>query len=408
MEDSVSRQHRLTEWLRLVGVAILLLCLIWSLPVGSAAAQSDTGTRVHIVRWGETLSRIAAQYGVSAQAIMAANHLADPNRIYAGQQLIIPGTGGAATTAPSGTHVVQRGENLYRIGLKYGLTVTELMAANGLVNPNQIYAGQVLKIQSAGAPAPANEPTPTQPADVHVVQRGETLSEIASRYGVSVWALAQANNIGNPSVIYAGQVLTIPAGGGPATSSPQATEGYTVRRGDTLFRIAMRFGVTVDALVAANGLASPNHIYAGQVLRIPSTGGPVGSGPAPSSHVPAAPTTGGKLIVVDLSEQRIYAYEGGQIVGQFLVSTGRPGTPTVRGDFAVYLKYNSQRMRGPGYDLPNVPWVMYFYRGYAIHGTYWHNNFGQTMSHGCVNMRIADAEWLYMWAPIGTPVRVQY
>jgi lipoprotein-anchoring transpeptidase ErfK/SrfK len=90
------------------------------------------------------------------------------------------------------------------------------------------------------------------------------------------------------------------------------------------------------------------------------------------------------------------------------VSTGTRKTPTPRGTFRIYRKYAKQRMRGPGYDLPNVPWVMYFRRGgYAIHGTYWHSNFGQPMSHGCVNMPIGEAAWLYQWASNGTVVVVQ-
>ena len=63
-------------------------------------------------------------------------------------------------------------------------------------------------------------------------------------------------------------------------------------------------------------------------------------------------------------------------------------------------------MRGPGYNLPNVPWTMYFRGGYAIHGVYWHTNFGTPMSHGCINMKKSDARWLYRWAPRGTKVRI--
>jgi lipoprotein-anchoring transpeptidase ErfK/SrfK len=65
-------------------------------------------------------------------------------------------------------------------------------------------------------------------------------------------------------------------------------------------------------------------------------------------------------------------------------------------------------MSGPGYNLPNVPYTMYFYRGYAIHGTYWHNNFGSPMSHGCVNLATPDAQWLYNWAPMHTRVVSHY
>ena len=89
-----------------------------------------------------------------------------------------------------------------------------------------------------------------------------------------------------------------------------------------------------------------------------------------------------------------------------VVSTGIARYPTVTGRFAIYAKYSATRMTGPGYNLPNVPWAMFFYRGYAIHGTYWHSNFGRPMSHGCINMKTPEAKWLYHWAPKGTLVVV--
>jgi lipoprotein-anchoring transpeptidase ErfK/SrfK len=111
-------------------------------------------------------------------------------------------------------------------------------------------------------------------------------------------------------------------------------------------------------------------------------------------------------IDIDLSEQYLYAYEGDQMVRSFRVSTGTWRTPTVLGRYRIYVKYRSQAMSGPGYYLPNVPFVMYFFKGYGIHGTYWHNNFGTPMSHGCVNMRTEEAAWLYKWSSIGTLVNV--
>lgn len=113
-----------------------------------------------------------------------------------------------------------------------------------------------------------------------------------------------------------------------------------------------------------------------------------------------------RWIDVDLSEQRVYAYEGDVIVNSFLVSTGLPETPTVTGKFKIWIKVRIQDMSGPGYYLKDVPYVMYFYEDYGLHGTYWHNNFGQPMSRGCVNLRIPDAEWLYNWASVGTVVNV--
>jgi lipoprotein-anchoring transpeptidase ErfK/SrfK len=92
-----------------------------------------------------------------------------------------------------------------------------------------------------------------------------------------------------------------------------------------------------------------------------------------------------------------------------------PRTPTPVGTFSVFTKLVADDMRGGSYAtgdayfLPKVPYVMYFAAGgYAIHGTYWHNNFGRRMSHGCVNANKAAAAWLYNWAPVGTPVKVHY
>jgi lipoprotein-anchoring transpeptidase ErfK/SrfK len=129
--------------------------------------------------------------------------------------------------------------------------------------------------------------------------------------------------------------------------------------------------------------------------------------PPPTSE-PSDPMSDGRWIDVNLSEQRAYAYEGDIIVNSFVVSTGLPDTPTVTGDFQIYVKVPMQDMSGPGYYLPDVPWVMFFYDEYGFHGTYWHSNFGNPMSRGCVNMTIEDARWLYDWASVGTRVSVHY
>jgi lipoprotein-anchoring transpeptidase ErfK/SrfK len=117
---------------------------------------------------------------------------------------------------------------------------------------------------------------------------------------------------------------------------------------------------------------------------------------------------GKRWIDVNLSEQRVYAYEGDIVVNAFIVSTGTSRTPTVTGKYKIWIKLKSTTMSGPGYHLTNVPYTMYFYKGYGLHGTYWHNNFGVPMSHGCVNLSIPDAQWLYNWAFEGTEVNVHY
>jgi lipoprotein-anchoring transpeptidase ErfK/SrfK len=116
----------------------------------------------------------------------------------------------------------------------------------------------------------------------------------------------------------------------------------------------------------------------------------------------------GRWIDVNLSQQQIYAYEGDTLVNTFIVSTGLPDTPTVTGEYRIYVKIPLQDMSGPGYYLTDVPWVMFFYEDYGFHGTYWHNNFGTPMSRGCVNLSVEDAAWLYNWASVGTPVSIHY
>lgn len=322
-----------------LGIALALILVL----AGPAFADNSV---VHVVQRGENLYRIALRYGVTVNALATANGLSDTGRIYVGQRLVIP-TGGSASSSPSssGVHVVQRGENLYRVALRYGTTVQALAAANGIANPNRVYVGQRLVIPGRGAaPAPPAQPTPS--GRTHTVRRGDTLSGIALRHGVSTWALAQANGIRNPSLIYVGQVLRIPSGG---SSTPPAA-------------------------------------------------------PSPS---PSAPTSG-RWIDVDLSAQRLTAYQGNTPVRSTLVSTGVPAYPTPTGQFRIYVKYRSTLMTGPGYYLPNVPYTMYFYRGYGIHGTYWHSNFGRRMSHGCINLPTPEAGWLFNWASVGTLVNIHY
>lgn len=126
--------------------------------------------------------------------------------------------------------------------------------------------------------------------------------------------------------------------------------------------------------------------------------------PETSPAVQLARLNGDKWIRVSLSEQKTYAYEGNQLVNEFIVSTGLPGTPTVTGEFRMWVRTPIQTMSGGSreagtyYSLPNVQWVQYFYGDYGFHGAYWHNNFGNPMSRGCVNMTNEDAKWLYDWA----------
>jgi hypothetical protein len=109
-----------------------------------------------------------------------------------------------------------------------------------------------------------------------------------------------------------------------------------------------------------------------------------------------------RWIEIDLSDQKLYAHNGNNIDYEFLISGGK-WSPTPKGEFRIWVKLKYTKMEGGKkenntyYYLPNVPYVQYFYRGYGLHGAYWHNNFGNPMSHGCVNLSIPDAEKLFYW-----------
>jgi hypothetical protein len=137
--------------------------------------------------------------------------------------------------------------------------------------------------------------------------------------------------------------------------------------------------------------------------------------PAPPAPVvtppPGAPVHESRWIEVDLTNQRTRAWAGDQLVYSAISATGRPAVPTVTGTYRIYVKLRYTNMSGwtpdrGSYNLPNVPYVMYFHLGYGLHGTYWHQSFGTPQSAGCVNLTIADAEWFYNWASVGTVVYV--
>jgi hypothetical protein len=126
----------------------------------------------------------------------------------------------------------------------------------------------------------------------------------------------------------------------------------------------------------------------------------------------ASGSGGAKWVKVDLSEQRMYVYQGNSLVTTSLVSTGRSGFSTPTGNYYTYYKAVSVRMSGCAngecWDTPNVPFSQLFRSGgYFIHGAYWHDQFGTVLSHGCVNLPVPFSEWLYYWLPLYSSVVVQ-
>lgn len=199
----------------------------------------------------------------------------------------------------------------------------------------------------------------------------------------------------------------------PTTGFAQERCGdtYTVQPGDYLVKIAKRCGTTVGYLLLVNSqIENPRLIYPGQEINIPQPGdirahdGPSEDHLASLDHPDVG--SGERWIDIDISEQTLRAYEGDKLIRTFTVSTGTWRHPTVLGEFEIWIKFRYDDMQGPGYYFEDVPYTMYFYRGYGIHGTYWHNNFGTPMSHGCVNMTIEDSAWVFEFASVGTLVNV--
>ncbi len=253
----------------------------------------------------------------------------------------------------------------------------------------------------------------------HVVQPGENLFRIALKYGVSVSALSNVNGIVNPTMVYVGQTLVIPAGNTrnatPPQPSPPATRAggtHVVATGENLFRIAMRYGLTTAQLAAANGIVNPNSVYVGQVLRIPGTGQVIRPAPAPVT----GGYSGAKKILISISQQHLWAYSGDQVVYSFVASTGLATSPTKPGTFQVLDKIPNAYASTWNLQMPY--WLGIYYVGSIENGIHalpilsngqrlWSGYLGRPVSFGCIVLDTQAAHQLYDWADVGTPVVIQ-
>jgi peptidoglycan endopeptidase LytF len=294
---------------------LVVLMLLAGAPPVRLAAQTTT----HTVQPGETLSEIAQQYGTTETALLELNSLDEPDTILVGQELTVPMLATFAPTAP-GQHRVQPGETLSKIAKQYGITLEQLMAVNGITDPDSVYSGQLLAVATpppapeataTAAPSATATATPsTDLPDTYTVATGDTLSAIARRFGLDIDVLRALNRIGDADNILVGQTLRLAPEFAPidaAAPTPQETvtdaaptdtpgattpvptvelpiersgnpigslnRTYQIRTGDTLNLIALRTGVDAESLRRLNGFASLNAaLNAGQQLILPATG----------------------------------------------------------------------------------------------------------------------------------------
>lgn len=273
-------------------------------PVGSSAgfaerlAQIPPEQRVaqleHHVRRGETVTSVAKRYRVSSSALRGANGLGKKSRLTAGQVLVIPrGSVDVASLAddeppaargPSKVHRVRSGETLGTIARRYGVSVASLQRWNGMGRSTKLLAGQKLKVSAPGTAVASSGRSGGTPsasaggsATTHRVVPGETASAIARRYGVPLQQLLAANGLTARSTIRVGQRLTVPgrsrAEAAPASAAGRQAETrvatvHVVRKGETLFRIAQRYGTTVEKICQANAIARDSVLTPGTALNI--------------------------------------------------------------------------------------------------------------------------------------------
>lgn len=363
---------------RNTGIVFLLLaiCLL-GIPQRAQAAfppPEDCG-EYFVARWGDSLGTVSRLCGVTVAGLLMHNpQISRGNPLYPGQRLILKEPAAPLPDVTISPLAAIPGSRL-QVSLTHfpASTTVEL----SLIRPDgERMPFSVLKTSLAGE------------LSVEVM--------IVGNPGESWYVTASLPE--KPSLPVSSRPFLV------LETLPDDQEAvYIVQPGDTLRRISWRFNRSLALLLSSNPeITDPNRIFLGQAVKIPAK-----TQPEQPAGVLQAMAAGERWVKVDTANQMVYAYEGAEQVRAFLVSTGKEWTPTIPGEFRIWVKLRYDDMRGPGYFLPDVPYVMYFYKGYGLHGTYWHNNFGTPMSYGCVNLSIEDARWLYNFVAVGTLVSVQ-
>lgn len=232
----------------------------------NVAQQCPQGSFAYTIRPGDTLFLLAQRFNTTVAAIQRLNPGIDPNRLQIGQVICIPGAM-PPTTCPQGSfpYTIRSGDTLFLLAQRFNTTVAAIMQINPGINPNRLMIGQTICIP--GAMPPPLPPCPN--GFYYTIRAGDTLFLLAQRFGVTVQAIINANPGIDPNNLRIGQTICIPR---PVSPVPPCPNGfyYSVRQGDTLFLIGQRFNVSVQAIMRANPGIDPNNLMIGQLLCIPT------------------------------------------------------------------------------------------------------------------------------------------
>ena len=371
----------------LLGVVLLLTIAMLLQPVVTHAAPAGADTVVYVVKPGDTLRSIAAAHGTTMSAIVRANNMTNPDVIYPGQRLTIPVSAGN-TPAPGGN------------------------------TPAQGDSAPVPTAVPTSAASPSTGGSTAGASVYHTVRLGDTLEKVARAYGATAAAIIAANGITNPDLIWVGQKLHIPGASQSGTPAAQPTAKpkpqpapvsptiHVVQPGDTLGQIARRYGTTVAAIIAANDLPSADVLSVGQRLIITK-----GGGSAPATAV--KPTK----FVVSISQQRCWLYAGETLITKWVCSTGRRGSGTRPGTYRIQSKL--PKAYGSTWNIWMPYWLGIYWAGASengIHGLPWNAKsgaqvwtgyVGTPITYGCVMLDNVNAKMLYNMAWIGMPVVIK-
>lgn len=225
------------------------------------------GSFAYTIKSGDTLYFLAIRYNTTVEAIMAINPGINPNNLQIGQKICIPESTPGSTRCPQGSfsYTIKSGDTLYFLAIRYNTTVEAIMAINPGINPNNLQIGQVICIPDS-SPAPTRCP---RGSFAYTIKSGDTLYLLAIRYNTTVEAIMAINPGIDPNNLQVGEVICIPETTPPPTRCPRGSFPYTIKAGDTLYMLAIEYDTTVQAIINLNPGINPNNLQVGEVICIP-------------------------------------------------------------------------------------------------------------------------------------------